>query len=353
MSVRNDLQAASIERGADLNYTEILPKSSLHLFDSHCPMPPAPEATVVITTRNRSHDLRRALTSAVAQEGNIEILVFDDASTDDTAKMVSEEFPTVQLVRRHARVGYIALRNEGIREAKAPIIFSIDDDAEFRSPTTIRDALRYFDHPRVGALSLPFINCVKGEMRPPMQPSPLDDRIWCVPHYMGTSHALVRDLFLKLGGYSESLLHWGEEEEYSRKLWGAGYIVRIANTPPIYHYPSPVGRTEWRRRLLLHRNPQLIEYWYTPALYLPHGVARSYGRFAKTLLQKRSIRGFAADVFMMANASLQALRGLADRRPLSVTAHRVYLRVRTAKTLPLGEIESAMATPLFSSLGDA
>lgn len=180
-----------------------------------------------------------------------------------------------------------------------------------------------------------------------MQPTPRDDRIWCVPHYIGTSHALVRDLFLKLDGYSESLLHWGEEEEYSRKLWGAGYIVRMADTPPIYHYPSPVGRTEWHRRLLLHRNPQLIEYWYTPWRHLPHGMARSVGRMVKTIIRKRSVRGFGTDAFAMTSASLQALRGLAQRRPLSPAAHRVYLKIRGAKTLPLEEIEPQMAPPKF------
>lgn len=309
----------------------------------------SPDATVVITTRNRRHDLRRALTSAVNQQGNVEVLVIDDASTDDTREMVTREFPTVRLVARSERSGYIALRNQGIELARGPVIFSIDDDAEFRSDTTVRDALGYFNHPRVGALALPFTNCVGGEFRPAMLPPPQDDRVWCVPHYIGTAHALVRELFLKLGGYSNSLIHWGEEEEYSRKLWGAGYVVRTTATTPILHYPSPVGRSEWRRRVLNWRNLYMMEFWYTPLRHLPFGLTRASAKWGKTVLRKRGLRNKLLDTAAVAQGIAQALTHLPERRPLSVAADKVYLRVRGAKSLPLDAIEGDM--PAVAGVG--
>lgn len=158
---------------------------------------------------------------------------------------------------------------------------------------------------------------------------------------------MSRKLFLTLGGYSEDLIHWGEEEEYSRKLWGAGYVIRSAATAPIYHYPNSVGRYAWRRRVLSRRNLILMELWHTPWRYLPHGLARAYGKFAKGLVGSRSPRNAVNDMATMGAGTFQALRGLAQRRPLSVAAHRTYLKVRGAKTLPLEEIEPQMGPPKF------
>lgn len=308
------------------------------------------DATIVITTRNRSGDLRRALRSAVAQEGNVEVMVIDDASTDDTPQMVAKEFPSVRLVRRSERSGYIVLRNLGVELASGPVVFSIDDDAEFTSSTTVLEALQYFDHPRVGALALPFINCVRGEYRPQVLPSASDEQFWCVPHFIGTAHVLVRDLFLKLGGYSNSLIHWGEEEEYSRKLWGAGYVVRTTSTPPIIHYPSSVGRSEWRRRKLIWRNRYLMELWYTPARHLPLGIVRASGRWGKLMIKPGNWKSKCLDTIALLQGFGAAITHLPKRSPLSVKAYRVYLQVRGAKSLLLADIEGKMPAPRFGAV---
>ena len=48
--------------------------------------------SVVIATRDRKSDLRRAIASCLRQTAAPEILVLDDGSTDGTADMVRQEF---------------------------------------------------------------------------------------------------------------------------------------------------------------------------------------------------------------------------------------------------------------------
>src|SRR4051812_33725473 len=106
-----------------------------------------PDATILIVTHNRRDELRRALTSAREQEGDNEILVLDDASTDGTAEMVAREFTEARLVRTEESYGCIGQRNRGAELARAPIIVSLDDDAVFTSPQTVRQTLEDFDDP--------------------------------------------------------------------------------------------------------------------------------------------------------------------------------------------------------------
>src|SRR5262249_42652174 len=63
--------------------------------------------SVVISTRNRCDDLRKALASCIRQTIVPEILVMDDGSTDGTAEMVRAEYPAVMLHQSAASRGYI------------------------------------------------------------------------------------------------------------------------------------------------------------------------------------------------------------------------------------------------------
>src|SRR5262245_20298419 len=89
-----------------------------------------PQATVVIVTKNRKDDLRRALSSTFMQSGvTFDVLVFDDASTDGTLQMVREEFPQARLHLSEVSTGHIVHRNRGTELARSPIVVIIDDDS--------------------------------------------------------------------------------------------------------------------------------------------------------------------------------------------------------------------------------
>jgi GT2 family glycosyltransferase len=194
-------------------------------------------ATVLISTRNRRDDLHQALASAFAQSVPLEVLVIDDGSTDGTAQMVGADFPGARVVHHRESRGYIVRRNEGVRAASTNIVISMDDDAVFSHADTVRRTVDEFSDDRIGAVAMPYIDVSRGpEVR---QRAPRTDAVYATDRFIGTAHALRRDVFLRIGGYRETLVHQGEEGDYCLRMLDAGFIVRLGSAAPIHHFESP------------------------------------------------------------------------------------------------------------------
>lgn len=85
-----------------------------------------PKTSVVIPCHNDAKYLPEAIESVLAQtEPALEIIVVDDGSTDDTAK-VAKRYPVTLL--RQKNKGVSAARNAGIKRAKGPGIVCLDAD---------------------------------------------------------------------------------------------------------------------------------------------------------------------------------------------------------------------------------
>ena len=85
--------------------------------------------SVVVTTRNRSLLLQQTLRCVCDQSWpDKEIIVVDDASTDDTLQVLAEKFPQIKVVHHEAPRRISGARNRGIAVATGDWIFFLDDD---------------------------------------------------------------------------------------------------------------------------------------------------------------------------------------------------------------------------------
>ena len=211
-----------------------------------------PIATVAIVTRNRKETAAKAIESALAQRGDVEVVVFDDASTDGTSDLIRERFPGVRLERAAEQKGVRFGRNRTVELATAPVVFSLDDDAVFDTPEVVRDVLEVFDDPRIGAVAVPHDNHFRdGRVEPWWPPLPDPSKTWVVPTFAGGSNAVRRDAFLKVGGYQTALTHWGEEQDFCQRLYGAGLAVRLSPVGLVRHYPEG-GADKYVRKSTRH-----------------------------------------------------------------------------------------------------
>jgi glycosyltransferase involved in cell wall biosynthesis len=286
---------------------------------------PAVRATVMLTTKNRCDELRTALQSAVTQTEPIEVLVIDDGSTDATSAMVAAEFPGVRLVRHQESRGYIACRNEGMRLARGPIVFSIDDDAAFSTSETIRQTLAEFEPARVAAVAIPFIDV---NTNPRIQQrAPDGSGVYLTGRFIGTAHALRRDVFERVGGYREDLTHQGEEGDLCIRMLDAGHVVRLGTADPIHHFESP--RRD-RRRMDYYGVRNAIRFvWQNVPLpfllvHMPVTAARLLAWTLEPARLKVRVSGLVAGL-LACRPSL--------RHPVSRDAYTLFRRLERAPRL--------------------
>jgi hypothetical protein len=88
--------------------------------------------SIVIPVYNRPHELRRALESCISQTGpEFEVVVVDDASTDNSAAVAQEYSDReVRVIRQPANRGSSPARNRGTREARGEWVVRMDSDDE-------------------------------------------------------------------------------------------------------------------------------------------------------------------------------------------------------------------------------
>lgn len=100
-----------------------------------------PLVAVIIPTRDRPELVSRAIRSALAQtHTNIEVIVFDDASSEPIRldRDVLED-KRLRLMRSDVHVGVSQARNEAIATTSAPLIALLDDDDEWLPRKLERD----------------------------------------------------------------------------------------------------------------------------------------------------------------------------------------------------------------------
>ncbi|HEV8428599.1 MAG TPA: glycosyltransferase [Pyrinomonadaceae bacterium] len=93
------------------------------------------KVSLIIPTFNRPHLLPRCVNSALRAGSSVEVIVVDDASSDETAS-VCQKLREIKYVRLAFNKGVAGARNEGLRASTSEYVGFLDDD-DLRLPNSI------------------------------------------------------------------------------------------------------------------------------------------------------------------------------------------------------------------------
>lgn len=112
-----------------------------------------PKVSVIIPTYNREHLISRSIDSVLNQTyKDFEVIIVDDASTDNTEELIKKEYPTLIYLRLKENMGAAVARNTGLNVARGEYIAFHDSDDEW-FPEKLEKQMVVFDKfPEVGVV---------------------------------------------------------------------------------------------------------------------------------------------------------------------------------------------------------
>lgn len=165
-----------------------------------------PLVSAIITTKNRSDLLPRAIDSVLNQTfGNIELIVIDDGSMDETQDVIVEyqEKHSIISIRNEESVGACRARNQGIEKASGEYISGLDDDDEWHLERISILLYNYDDSFACITSNDRMITSNRSIVWHKKKIITFDDLLYS--NQVGNQVLVKRNRILKIGGFDETL----------------------------------------------------------------------------------------------------------------------------------------------------
>jgi len=201
-----------------------------------------PLISVVIPTFNRENTILYCLNSVLAQTyENIEVIVVDDCSTDDTVAVVKRYHdPRIRCIVLEKNSGAQAARNRGIKEAKGDWIAFQDSDDEWL-PDKLERQIKALSRVEFDPYTVVHSNTIKYEYKNDTK------RLWKLPVVEGKSKKIYPVLLASPGPTFPSLLasksaleriNYLDENVSSYQEWDT--FIRLAKYCRFIHIREPL-----------------------------------------------------------------------------------------------------------------
>lgn len=208
-------------------------------------------------------------------EGQGEVIVVDNGSSDNSVALIERDFPQVRLIKLSKNLGFSEGNNIGVRESQGDIIILVNNDA-YVHPHFLITILSHFDDDEVfsvtpkvygldgktltiGKTGLSFHRgLVRLKFSEDVHQSPVPC-IWAT----GGSGAFDRRKYLELGGLFE-LLYWEDTElgyrAWKQKGWRTIYEPRSL----VYHDHGTSFMKVFQRKQLknIRERNRFLFQWY-------------------------------------------------------------------------------------------
>jgi len=210
------------------------------------------DLSIVIVNWNTCTLLAQCLASVYAHppEGQFEVIVVDNASTDGSAAMVSQRFPQARLIENDHNLGFARASNQAIRQAVARYVLLLNPDTCVR-PGALQTLLGFMEVCLAAGAAGARLLDSEGGLQPSCHPAPtLAREMWrlfhldslhpvaCYPMRRWDTHTprqvdvvqgacllLRREALDQVGLLDEDYFLYSEEVDLCHRLRQAGWQV--------------------------------------------------------------------------------------------------------------------------------
>jgi len=220
-----------------------------------------PGISVIVVNLDGRALLGECLESIAAQQyppTQVQVILVDNGSTDDSVSFVRGNFPQVQIVEAGHNLGFAAGCNLGARQATGQFLAFLNNDAR-ADPGWLRALVEATSgDPEIACVASKMldqdgttIDFVGTAMNLSGRAFQLDEGLPASPGWYdearevlapcGAAMLVRRDLFWQLGGFDEEFIAYYEDVDLGWRLWLAGYRVWFAPGAVVRHLKHQTG----------------------------------------------------------------------------------------------------------------
>lgn len=211
--------------------------------------------TIIVTyNATRNNWLHKCLDSLLQSSIETDIIVIDNASTDETCSIIKKKYPQVTLIENAENKGFGQANNQGLEVALkngSEFFFLINQDAFVQADTIEKlvDVLR--KNPAYGivsplhfngkgnALDYNFSlylnpNCCKN-LYSDFVLNKVENKIYESDFVCAAAWLISRECLEIVGGFSPTFYHYAEDNNYVHRLLFKGLKIGVLPTVKIYH----------------------------------------------------------------------------------------------------------------------
>lgn len=204
---------------------------------------------VVIVTYNGMKWINKCLRDVLQSDININIILVDNCSTDETVNFVKSHYPGIDLIVTNENVGFGRANNIGIRKAlenNADYVFLLNQDGYVEKDTISKLVSFHIDHPEYGVLSpqqkngngtgldkkfknIVLRNCVTNTFLESGK------TIHDVSFVMAAFWLISADCLMRVGLFDPIFFHYGEDGDYLSRVRFHGFKIGVVMDSIAYH----------------------------------------------------------------------------------------------------------------------
>ncbi len=226
-----------------------------------------PLISVIIPTFNRSNEVCNAINSALNQTyPNLEILVIDDCSTDDTLSKLNEYGNKIKVIKHETNLHVSSARNTGMNYAKGNYLAFLDSDDEWFKDK-IDNQFNYmtefgYEISCSNFTSIYLNNRGIEEKKRPYNEIKLEDCLWGIYFAPGSTLLINKNILKKIGGYNIKYKRIEDWEIFIRIL-SSGYRVGFfqnSTTKIISSNNVTISNLEYYCKMLLKDSKEVLSF---------------------------------------------------------------------------------------------
>jgi GT2 family glycosyltransferase len=222
-----------------------------------------PLVSVVIVNQNGSKIIGRCLRSILESSyPKIEVIVFDNGSTDNSIQIIRNNFPKVIIIENKKSIGFAEANNLAVEKSNGDIIFLLNNDTSI-DKRCIEEIVKIFQiFPKIGIVGAVLVyygtNIIQNaglRLHPGGYDIPIEnlkilnaqrDDIIPVDYVCGAALAIKRDVINKVGLFDPKYFAYWEDVDLCKRVLKAGYKIVVTKKAIVHHFVS----FSWRHKYL-------------------------------------------------------------------------------------------------------